>query len=38
MDLPCLPPRANAKQPDIPTPRGACDAHFHLFGSASNAA
>ncbi|MBI4203439.1 MAG: amidohydrolase family protein [Betaproteobacteria bacterium] len=35
MDLPCLPPRANAKQPDIPTPRGACDAHFHLFGPAA---
>lgn len=35
MDLPCLPPRPNAKQPDIPTPPGACDAHFHLFGPAA---
>lgn len=35
MDLPCPPPRPNPKQPDIPTPAGACDAHFHLFGPAA---
>jgi 2-pyrone-4,6-dicarboxylate lactonase len=35
VDLPCLPPRPNAKRPDIPTPAGACDAHFHLFGPAA---
>jgi 2-pyrone-4,6-dicarboxylate lactonase len=35
VDLPCLPPRANSKKPDLPTPAGACDAHFHLFGPAA---
>ena len=35
MDLPCPPPRPNPKQPDIPTPAGAFDTHFHLFGPAA---
>lgn len=35
MDLPCAPPIANPKRPDIPTPPGACDTHFHLFGPAA---
>jgi predicted TIM-barrel fold metal-dependent hydrolase len=30
--LPCLPPIANTRAPIIPTPAGACDTHFHLFG------
>ena len=30
--LPCLPPIANTRTPKIPTPAGACDTHFHLFG------
>ena len=30
--LPCLPPIANTCTPKIPTPAGACDTHFHLFG------
>jgi predicted TIM-barrel fold metal-dependent hydrolase len=30
--LPCLPPIANTRAPKIPTPAGACDTHFHLFG------
>ena len=30
--LPCLPPIANTSTPKIPTPAGACDTHFHLFG------
>lgn len=32
MDLPCLPPIAATRAPKIPTPAGACDTHFHLFG------
>jgi predicted TIM-barrel fold metal-dependent hydrolase len=32
--LPCLPPVANPKRPAIPTPAGACDTHFHIFGPA----
>ena len=32
MDLPCPPPIANPKAPDISTPANACDTHFHLFG------
>ncbi|MDP1672610.1 MAG: amidohydrolase family protein [Burkholderiales bacterium] len=32
MDLPCLPPIANTRQPKIPSPAGACDTHFHIFG------
>jgi predicted TIM-barrel fold metal-dependent hydrolase len=35
VDLPCAPPIANSKRPDIPTPPGACDTHFHLFGPAA---
>jgi len=35
VDLPCPPPRPNPKQPDIPTPAGAFDTHFHLFGPAA---
>ena len=35
MDLPCAPPIAHPKQPRVPTPPGACDAHFHLFGPAA---
>lgn len=35
MDTPCLPPRQNPKKPTVPTPPGACDAHFHLFGPMS---
>lgn len=35
MDLPCLPPVAVPKKPALPTPTGACDTHFHLFGPAS---
>lgn len=35
MDLPCLPPVAVPKKPALPTPAGACDTHFHLFGPAS---
>ena len=33
--LPCLPPIANTRAPKIPTPAGACDTHFHLFGPRS---
>ncbi len=32
MDLPCLPPIANTRPPKIPSPAGACDTHFHIFG------
>jgi predicted TIM-barrel fold metal-dependent hydrolase len=32
MDLPCLPPIAATRPPKIPTPAGACDTHFHIFG------
>ena len=32
MDLPCLPPIADTRPPKIPTPAGACDTHFHIFG------
>jgi len=35
VEIPCPPPRPNPKQPDIPTPPGACDTHFHLFGPAA---
>lgn len=35
MELPCPPPIADAKRPELPTPPGACDAHFHLFGPAA---
>src|SRR5512146_623671 len=35
MELPCLPPNPNPKKPAIPTPPGAGDAHFHLFGPTS---
>lgn len=30
--LPCLPPVPHPKRPTLATPRGACDAHFHIFG------
>jgi predicted TIM-barrel fold metal-dependent hydrolase len=32
MELPCLPPIAPTRPPQMPTPAGACDTHFHLFG------
>ena len=32
MDLPCLPPIAATRPPRIPSPAGACDTHFHIFG------
>lgn len=32
MEIPCPPPIADPKRPDLPTPKNACDAHFHLFG------
>ncbi|MBX3665755.1 MAG: amidohydrolase family protein, partial [Burkholderiales bacterium] len=32
MELPCLPPIENTKAPEIPSPPGTCDTHFHLFG------
>lgn len=32
MDLPCPPPIANPKAPDMASPANACDTHFHLFG------
>jgi predicted TIM-barrel fold metal-dependent hydrolase len=32
MDLPCLPPIAATRPPKIPSPAGACDTHFHIFG------
>lgn len=32
MDLPCLPPIADTRPPKIPSPAGACDTHFHIFG------
>ncbi|MGQ0524489.1 MAG: amidohydrolase family protein [Betaproteobacteria bacterium] len=32
MEIPCPPPIADPKRPELPTPTGACDAHFHLFG------
>ncbi|MCW5603419.1 MAG: amidohydrolase family protein [Burkholderiales bacterium] len=32
MEIPCIPPVASPKKPDIPLPPGACDTHFHLFG------
>lgn len=35
MEEPCLPPVAEPKQPDIPTPALACDTHFHIFGPSS---
>ncbi len=35
MDLPCLPPLPRASKPALPTPAGACDTHFHLFGPAA---
>lgn len=35
MELPCPPPLATVKRPDLPTPPGACDTHFHLFGPAA---
>ena len=35
MEEACLPPVANPKQPDVPTPAGACDTHFHIFGPSS---
>lgn len=35
MEEPCLPPVAEPKKPDVPTPARACDAHFHIFGPAS---
>lgn len=35
MELPCPPPLAFATRPRLPTPPGACDAHFHLFGPAA---
>ena len=34
MEIPCPPPRERIKQPDLATPAGACDTHFHLFGPA----
>lgn len=30
--LPCLAPVAHPKHPRVPTPAGACDTHFHIFG------
>lgn len=30
--LPCLPPIAHPGRPALPTPAGACDTHFHIFG------
>lgn len=30
--LPSLPPVRHPKPPSTPTPAGACDAHFHIFG------
>jgi predicted TIM-barrel fold metal-dependent hydrolase len=30
--LPCLPPLIHPKRPDLATPAGACDSHFHIFG------
>lgn len=35
MDLPCLPPLPHTTKPAFPTPAGACDCHFHLFGPAT---
>ena len=35
MEEPCLPPVPEPKRPDLPCPRGACDAHFHIFGPVS---
>lgn len=32
MEVSCLPPHPQPKKPAIPTPPGACDTHFHLFG------
>jgi 2-pyrone-4,6-dicarboxylate lactonase len=32
VEIPCPPPLPHAKKPDLPTPPGACDAHFHIFG------
>jgi predicted TIM-barrel fold metal-dependent hydrolase len=32
MNEPCLAPLALPKEPELPTPAGACDAHFHVFG------
>jgi predicted TIM-barrel fold metal-dependent hydrolase len=32
---PCLPPVAQPKCPDIPTPTAACDTHSHIFGPVS---
>lgn len=31
-DADCLPPVAEPKKPALPTPPGACDTHFHIFG------
>ena len=28
----CAPPDPQPRNPDIPTPPGACDCHFHVFG------
>ncbi len=33
--LPCLPPIADTRPPQIASPAGACDTHFHLFGPAA---
>lgn len=35
MNEACLAPIPNPKQPDVATPRPACDAHFHIFGPTS---
>ena len=35
MDLPCLPPIAATRPPQIASPAGACDTHFHIFGPAA---
>jgi 2-pyrone-4,6-dicarboxylate lactonase len=32
MELPCLPPITPTRAPQMPTPAGGCDTHFHLFG------
>lgn len=35
MDAPCIPPVAQPKPPEIPTPPRSCDTHFHVFGPVS---